>query len=102
MNERSPVTFTVEGYRDGFPVLVEWSDGLAVGSARLIEALLDAADAQVPIEVHPDGWMIVAALEPAEIAFATVLALLDGMPTAMRGDVPELFRRGSHRWADVA
>jgi hypothetical protein len=95
------LTFIVEGYRDGHPVTVEWTDGLAIGSSRLIEAMLAAADARVPIEVHPDGRVIVAALEPAEIAFATILALLDGIPTATRGDVPELFR-GGHHWAEVA
>jgi hypothetical protein len=95
------LTFIVEGYRDGHPVTVEWTDGLAIGSSRLIEAMLAAADARVPIEVHPDGRVIVAALEPAEIAFATILALLDGIPTAARGDVPELFR-GGHHWAEVA
>lgn len=95
------MTFTVDGFRDGHPVTVEWADGLAIGSPRLIEAMRDAADAQVPIEVHPDGQIIVAALEPAETAFATILALLDGIPTAMRGDVPEFFA-GTHRWAEVA
>jgi hypothetical protein len=100
-NGGSPVTFAVDGYRDGHPVTVEWTDGLAIGSPRLIDALRAAADAQVPIEVHPDGWIIVAALETAEVAFATILALLDGIPVATRGDVPELYR-GTHRWADVA
>ena len=95
------MTFTIDGYRDGHAVSVEWTDGLAIGSPRLIEAMLAAADAQVPLEVHPDGLIVVAALEPAEIAFATILALLDGIPGAVRGDVPE-FYRGTHRWADVA
>lgn len=95
------MTFTVDGYRDGHPVTVEWEDGLAIGSSRLVGALRDAADARYPIEVHPDGLIIVAALAPAEVAFATILALLDGMPVAVWGDVPELFR-DPHRWADVA
>lgn len=93
--------FVIEGYRDGEPVTVEWTDGLAIGSSRLIEALRAAADAAVPIEVRPDGWIVVAALEPAEIAFTTILALLDGIPTVTEGDIPELYR-GTSRWAEVA
>jgi len=94
-------TFTVDGYRDGHHVTVEWTDGFAIGSSRLIGALRDATDAQVPIEMHPDGRIIVAALEPAEIAFATILALLDGTPTDVRGDVPEPLGT-TPRQADIA
>jgi hypothetical protein len=93
--------FRVEGYRDGQPVEVEWEDGDAIGSPRLIGALRDATDGQVPIEVRPDGRIITAALDPAEVAYATITALLDGIPTAMHGEIPELFRDRSH-WADVA
>jgi hypothetical protein len=51
--------------------------------------------------VHPDGRIIAAALEPAEIAYATITALLDGIPAATSGDIPELFRDVA-RWTDVA
>jgi hypothetical protein len=72
-----------------------------VHGRRLVGALRDAADAQLPIEIHADGRIILAALEPAEVALATILALLEGIPTAVNGDVPELFH-DAHRWAEVA
>lgn len=96
-----PVRFRVEGYRDGRRVEVDWEDGLAIGSSRLVDAFLEAAEAELPIEVHPDGRIIRAALEPAETAYATITALLDGIPAATSGDIPELFRDRAH-WADVA
>lgn len=86
------MSFTITGYRDGQPVTVEWEDGLAIASPQLVGALCNAADAETPIEIHPDGRIIAAALEPSEVAFATILALLDGMPGTVQRDVPELFR----------
>ena len=74
---------------------------MAIGSSRLVDAFLEAAEAELPIEVHPDGRIIAAALEPAEIAYATITALLDGIPAAILRDIPELFRDVAH-WTDVA
>ncbi len=97
-----PGAFVIEGYRDGFPVGVEWTNGMVTGSWRLVDALQNAVENAVPLEVCPDGRIVRAAFEPAEIACATILALLDGdIPASTRGDIPEPFRT-EHSWARIA